>query len=91
MIKFVVDQDGLILKYSSEIRGSHWTWEELRPMDKLRSVGCSRWSAETLVEEPGEDQDIEEFEYQFRFAKRDDAYYRIEGRVFGISNDVLLR
>jgi hypothetical protein len=30
MIEFVVDQEGLILKYSSEIRGSDWIWGELK-------------------------------------------------------------
>jgi len=90
MIKFVVDQDGLILKYSSEIRGSDWTWEELRTHGQVTISRVFTLERGDLVEEPGEDQDIEEFEYQFRFAKRDDAYYRIEGRVFGISNDVLL-
>jgi hypothetical protein len=29
MIEFVADQEGLILKYSSEIRGSDWIWGEL--------------------------------------------------------------
>jgi hypothetical protein len=90
MIKFVVDQDGLILKYSSEFRGNHWIWEELKTHGEVTISRVFTLEREYLIEEPGEDQNIDEFEYQFRFAKRDGAYHRIEGRVFGIPNDVLL-
>jgi hypothetical protein len=90
MIKFVVDQDGVILQYSSEIRGGNWIREELKNYGKVTISRVFTLKRGDLVEEPGEDQDIGEFEYQFRFAKQDGAYHRIEGRVFGIPNDVLL-
>jgi hypothetical protein len=91
MINFVADQDGLILKYSSEFRGNPWVWEELKTHGEVTISRVFTLEREDLLEEPGEDQDnINEFEYEFRFAKRDGAYHRINGRVFGIPNDVLL-
>jgi hypothetical protein len=90
MIEFVVDQEGLILKYSSEIRGSDWIWGELKIHGEATISRVFTLERGDLLEEPGEDQDIGEFEYQFRFATRDGAYHRIAGRVFGIPNDVLL-
>jgi hypothetical protein len=90
MIEFVVDQEGLILKYSSEIRGSDWIWGELKTHGEATISRVFTLERGDLLEEPGEDQDIGEFEYQFRFATRDGAYHRIAGRVFGIPNDVLL-
>jgi len=91
MINFVADQDGLILKYSSEFRGNPWVWEELKTHGEVTISRVFTLEREDLLEEPGEDQNnINEFEYEFRFAKRDGAYHRINGRVFSITNDVLL-
>jgi hypothetical protein len=90
MITFVMDQDGLILKYSSEFRGNHWIWEELKTHGEVTISRVFTLEREYLIEEPSEDQNIDEFEYQFRIAKRDGAYHRINGRVFSIPNDVLL-
>ncbi len=90
MIEFAVDQDGLILKYSPELQGGDWIWEELKTSGKVKISRVFTLERGDLIEEPGEDEDIGGFEYQFRFAKRDGAYHRIEGRVFGIPNGVLL-
>lgn len=90
MIEFAVDQDGLILKYSPEMQGGDWIWEELKTSGKVKISRVFTLERGDLIEEPCEDEDIGGFEYQFRFAKRDGAYHRIEGRVFGIPNGVLL-
>jgi hypothetical protein len=89
MITFAVDQDGLILKYSSEFRGNAWIWEELKTHGEVTISRVFTLERGYLIEEPGDDQN-EEFEYQFRFAKRDGAYHRIKGQVFSIPNDVLI-
>jgi len=90
MIEFVADQAGLVLKYSPENSGSDWVWEELKTHGEVTISRVFTLERGGLLEEPGEDQDIREFEYRFRFATRSGAYHRIAGRVFGIPNDVLL-
>jgi hypothetical protein len=90
MIDFAVDQDELVLKYSSTDRDSRWVWEKLKTHGEVTISQVFTLERKNLVEEPGEDQDIDEFEYRFRFAKRDGAYHRIKGSVFSIPNDVLV-
>src|SRR5258708_3254828 len=90
MIKFVADREGLVLKSSSEIPGSGWIWEELKTHGEATISRVFTLKREDLLEEPSEGQDVNDFEYRFRFATRDGAYYRIASRVFGIPNDVLL-
>ena len=93
MIEFDVDQDGLILRYSSEMRGGNWIAEQLKTSGEVTISRVFTLERRDLMEQPlNEDLDIDldVVEYRFRFAKRDGEYYRIEGRVFGISNAVLL-
>jgi hypothetical protein len=91
MINISTDKDGLILKYSSEFRGNPWVWEELKTHGEVKISRVFTLKREDLLEEPDEDQNnINEFEYEFRLAKRNGAYHRINGRVFSIPNDVLL-
>lgn len=90
MIDFAVDNDGLILKCSSESWDNGWVWNELKDHGEVTISRVFTLERENLIEEPREDQNFEEFEYQFRFAKQEGAYYRIKGRVFNISNDVLI-
>jgi hypothetical protein len=90
VIKFAVDQDGLILKCLSESWDNGWVWKELKDNAVVTISRVFTLERGDLVEEPSEDQNFEEFEYQFRFAKRAGAYYRIKGRVFSVPNDVLI-
>lgn len=88
MIKFVVDEDRLILEYSSEFQGNDWIWEELKSNGKVTVSRVFTLKRGDLIKEPTKGEEVEEF--RFRFAKRDGAYYRIRGRVFDIPNDVLI-
>ncbi len=88
MIEFVVDQHGLIMKYKFEIRSRDWIRAELETHEQVTISRAFTLERGDLLDGPGEDQDIGE--YQFRFARRDGFYHRIEGRVFGIESDVLL-
>ena len=90
MIEFDVDRDGLILKHSPEMQGSDWIWEQLKTDGEVTISRVFTFERGDLVEEPGEDEDIGGFEFQFRFARLKGGYHRIDGRVFGILNDVLL-
>lgn len=90
MIKFVVDGDRLILEYSSEFQSNHWIWEELKSNGKVTVSRVFTLKRGDLIKEPAKDEDVEEFQFRFRFAKRDGAYYRIKGRVFDVPNDVLI-
>jgi hypothetical protein len=90
MIKFMVDRDRLILEYSSEFQSNHWIWKELKDNGKVTVSRVFTLKRGDLIQEPAKDEDVEEFQFQFRFAKRDGAYHRIKGRVFDIPNDVLI-
>lgn len=91
MIRFEADQAGLILRYSPDMytRGG-WIWEELRDEGEVTLSKVFTLERGDLLAQPGADENFDTFEYRFRFATRDGAYYRIAGRVFGIRNDVLL-
>ena len=90
MIEFVTEPAGPVLKYSPENSGGNWVWNELKTHGEATISRVFTMARGDLLEEPSEDQDNGEFEYRFRFATRNGAYYRIAGRVFGISNDVLV-
>lgn len=90
MIEFDVDRDGIILKHSPEMQGSDWIWEQLKTDGKVTISRVFTLERGDLVKEPGELEDIGGFEFHFRFARWKSGYHRIEGRVFGIPNDVLL-
>ena len=74
MIEFAADQEGLILKYSSEMRGNDWIWGELKTHGEATISRVFTLERGDLMNEPRKNQDIDEFEYRFVFAKRDGAY-----------------
>ena len=95
MIDFAVDQDGLILRYSAERRGGDWISEQLKTSEEVMIVRVFTLERGDLLGQPAEededlDIDIDKVEYQFRFAKWDGEYLKIEGRVLGIPNAVFL-
>jgi hypothetical protein len=90
MIKFVVNGDRLILDYLPEFQSNHWIWEELKNNGEVTISRVFTLKRGDLIKEPAKDEDVEELQFRFRFAKRDGAYYRIKGRVFDIPNDVLI-
>lgn len=93
MLDFVEDDDGLILTYRSDQPGNIWVWDELRAHDHVTlSKGFSFRRGDLLaVPDPAlEREQFEEFVYRFRFARRKDGYFRIEGRVLDIDNPVLI-
>jgi hypothetical protein len=90
MISFVVDQGGLILEYSPDTQGSDWISKDLKSAGKVTISRVFTLEREDLVKEPSEEEDDGGFDYRFRFAKLDGDCYRIEGRVFGIPNSVLI-
>jgi hypothetical protein len=94
MIEIVEDHDGLILKYSSEMRGGEWISQELKTIGEVTISRVFTLQRDDLIEPSVINPDLEidsgEVVYLFRFAKRNGGYYRIEGRVFGIANGVLI-
>src|ERR1035438_7722259 len=93
MIEFAVDHDGLILRYSSEMRGGDWISKQLKSSEEVTIGRVFTLGRGDLIEQPAEDAeglDVDKVEYQFRLAKWEGEYHRIEGRVFGIPNGVLL-
>lgn len=98
MIEFFVDQVGLILKYSSD---TDWISQRLKSSEEITIERVFTLQHSDLMKQPAEDAegldpdlqvdfDSGKVEYQFRFAKRNGEYHRVEGRVFGIANAVLL-
>ena len=61
MIKFAVDQDGLILKCLSESWDNGWVWKELKDNAVVTISRVFTLERGDLVEEPSEDQNFEEF------------------------------
>lgn len=93
MLNFVEDTDGLILAYRSDQPGNIWVWEELRTHNHVTlSKGFSFQRGDLLaVPDPALDrEEFEEFVYDFRFATREDGYFRVEGRLLDIDNPVLI-
>ena len=90
MIEFEADQQGLIMKYSPEMGGGSWVWNQLTTYGEVTISRVFTLNRTDLIEEPSDEQERSDFEYHFRFATKDGTYYRIPGRMFDIENDVLL-
>lgn len=91
-MNFVADDQGVVLEFVGEDRSGAWVWYTLKTTGQVTLSRAFRFRRADLLEEPASDEaaDLEAFQYRFRFAVRDGDYYRIEGRHFGIDNDVLL-
>jgi hypothetical protein len=92
MIKFKLGRAGVVVEYQAEMRGNGWVWRELKKRNGARISNIFRFLRSDLVTEPfPEDQDtLDNFTFQFRFASSDGEYYRIPGRHLRLKNDVLI-
>jgi hypothetical protein len=81
------------LIYQAEQQDNRWVWHELRDHDSVTLSRVFTFERGDLVAEPDEADernDLEAFQYRFRFAVRRDGYFHIEGRIFDIANPVLI-
>ena len=68
-------------------------WHELRNHDTVTLSRVFTFERKDLFVEPegtDPDDDLDTFQYQFRFAARRDGYFHIDGRIFDIENEVLI-
>jgi len=93
MLEFVVRPLGLELRYRSDRVANGWVWKALREDDSAKVGRMFEFEQRDLLNPPDEEDDEgenDDYIYRFRFAKRQDGYFHIEGRVLGIDNPVLI-
>ncbi|RWL74509.1 MAG: DUF4263 domain-containing protein [Mesorhizobium sp.] len=93
MLEFVVSASDAVLTYRADQLNNGWAWRELRGRGTVTLSRVFNFERRDLIASPGksdEESDFEDFQYQFRFAKRRNGYFHIEGRVFAIDNPVLI-
>lgn len=95
MIEFTDDGSDVLLSYQPEDSGGAWAWHKLKTEGAVAISKVFHFQRGDLIEEPNEEQledDIEHerFTFDFRFGRIDGNYRRIEGRMFGIPNTVLI-
>jgi hypothetical protein len=91
-VDFVVDDQGVVLEYTGEDRAGAWVWHELTTRGEVTVRRAFTFLRKDLLEEPpsGDQADLEAFVYRFRLAQRDGDYHQINGRHFGIDNQILI-
>jgi hypothetical protein len=88
VIRFDLSTPSPILEYQPELAGADWVRGEL---DAYGEVTISRAFTFKHTDLVGEAEDeIGEPTLRFRFATRENRYFRIAGRILGIANDVLI-
>ena len=92
MIRFVVNKRSVILEFEPEFTGASWVLNELKTHHMVTLSRAFTFTESDLISGPAEAEDEETNEpvFRFRFATRGGGYFRIAGRKFGISNDILI-
>jgi hypothetical protein len=92
VIRFEVNNRSVILEYEPEFTSATWVSGELRAYGEVTVSRGFTFTSEDLIDGPVEqpEDEVSEPTFRFRFAKREAGYFRIAGRVLGISNDVLI-
>ena len=91
MIVFEVKGRNVVLEYEPEFNAS-WVLNKLNTHHQVTISQAFTFKESDLISGPFEtdDEEIEEPIFRFRFATRRGRYFRIPGRILGISNDVLI-
>ena len=89
MISFEEDDRGVDLLYEVENNDPHWASERLKDDGEVTISSGFTFEPADLLEAPTQTRP-EERTYRFRFAQREDDYYRVAGRVLGCDHDVLM-
>lgn len=80
-----------MLEYTADFGPNGWIGEQLEKDGTVTISRIFHFEHGDLLEPLPADKDQREgFIYKFRFATRESGYMRIEGRIFGIPNDVLV-
>lgn len=93
MLDFVISASDVVLTYRADQPGNGWVWQELRNHDTVTLSRVFTFERRDLIAEPNvadQDDDLDAFQYRFRFGVRRDGYFHLEGRIFDIDNPVLI-
>lgn len=93
MLRFTITASEAVLTYEADQSGGAWIWHALHNHGTVTLSRVFTFARRDLVAEPDDadpGDDLETFQYQFRFAERRDGYFHIKGRIFKIENEVLI-
>ncbi|MDH7809433.1 hypothetical protein P3T33_004593 [Rhizobium sp. AN67] len=91
MISFGHTTTGLELEYRADFNNNNWVWEELKTSGSCKLSSVFYFERTDLTNPPaGTDRVSDNYDYHFAFGTFEDEYVRIQGRILGIDNDVLL-
>lgn len=90
MISFDVERRRVILEYEPEFSDASWVLKELKAGHEVTVSRAFTFKKSDLISGgvDTEDEDTDVPVVRFRFATRTDGYFRIAGRILGISNNV---
>lgn len=92
MIRFDVNRQGVVLEYEPEVTNASWVLNKLTTHHEVTVGRGFTFKQSDLISEHADtpDQAIDEPAFRFQFATRKEGYFRIAGRILGISDDVLI-
>lgn len=94
MIHFAVNRRGVVLEYEPDFGNEDGSWvsNELTTHQEVTISRAFTFQQRDLIPRPATTsvEDVVEPAFRFRFATRRNGYFRIAGRVLGISSDVLI-
>jgi hypothetical protein len=90
VIKFVLDEAGLVLEFETEDSDGEWVQRELDSKGKVTVSRVFELDKSDLLSSPMENESTGGMIYFFRFGARDTSYVRIPGRHFNIPNDIMI-
>lgn len=92
MIDFSVGRRSVALNYEPEFVSARWVHSELATYGKVTVSRAFTFERPDLLAAPPVDADADSAPgvFSFRFARNEDGYFRIPGRILGIRCDVLI-
>lgn len=92
MIDFTVRRRSVVFVYEPRFMDAAWVHNQLETHGEVMISRAFTFQVSDLVASSAEPDDdaVGEAPVRFRFASREDGYFRIAGRILGIANDVLI-
>lgn len=90
MIKFVLDQAGLVAEYETENRDGGWVQRDLDQHGEVTVSRVFEFEKADLIGSPTQNDITGGMEYRFRFGTLNGGYVRVPGRHFTVPNEILI-
>lgn len=92
MINFVVKKRAVFLEYRPEFTSENWIWSELNSHQKVTISRGFHFLLSDLSSAPPKNNDKtrDDYVFRFKFAIKENGYFRINGRKLGLDIDVLI-